>query len=252
MIEIKKVPASHGFLWIKHGFRLIMRSPLQAVSLAMVFFLSLIVAKLLPGGVLLLMLFMPVLVAGYMRVCRALEYSEMVTPRFVIAGFEKNTGQLVLAGGLLLLGMIVISKVTVMLGGEAFSALINDFQKNQDSRLMMEAMMASDSGLLSAMMTGLVMFLVLTLVLQYTPMLVFFDQMSALEAAKFSMRGSLRNIIPLSIYIMLMQLLAYVLSAIPFNLGLLILLPIGLTSLYVGYRDIFSKTQTEEVAKVGS
>ena len=135
MIEIKKVPASHGFLWIKHGFRLIMRSPLQAVSLAMVFFLSLIVAKLLPGGVLLLMLFMPVLVAGYMRVCRALEYSEMVTPRFVIAGFEKNTGQLVLAGGLLLLGMIVISMVTVMLGGEAFSALINDFQKNQDSKI---------------------------------------------------------------------------------------------------------------------
>jgi len=57
----------------------------------------------------------------------------------------------------------------------------------------------------------------------------------------------LRNFIPLSVYSMLMQLIAFAVSVIPFNLGLLILLPIGLTSMYVSYRDIFLETKEETV-----
>jgi uncharacterized membrane protein len=36
-----------------------------------------------------------------------------------------------------------------------------------------------------------------------------------------------------------MQLIALLLSFLPFNLGLIILLPLGFSSLYVSYRNIF-------------
>lgn len=252
-MEIQKVPASHGLLWIKHGFRLIMRSPLHAVSLTMVFALGLLLAMMIPvGGVLLAMLLMPVLLAGYMRVCRALEYSESVSPRFIFAGFEKRTAQLVTVGGMLLVGMLVVSMVTVMMGGDALNELLNDFQKHQDSRALMEAMMAPDSGVMSGMLTGVLLIFALMLALQYAPMLVFFDQVAPVDAVKLSMRGSLRNIVPLTVYSMLMQLFAFVLSVIPLNLGLIILLPLGLTSMYVSYRDIFSETKKEGKSEVAS
>jgi uncharacterized membrane protein len=51
---------------------------------------------------------------------------------------------------------------------------------------------------------------------------------------------------------MLMQLIAFAVSVIPFNLGLLILLPIGLTSMYVSYRDIFSETEKADKPEAGN
>lgn len=247
-MEIQKVAASHGMLWIKHGYRLIMRSPLQALSLAMVFMLVMMLAMLIPvGGILLALLLMPVMMAGYMRICRALEYSEKVLPRYIFTGFESRTAQLVSVGGMLLVGMIAVSMVTVMMGGDTLATLLSSYQKQPDSNALLEAMLAPDSGMLTSLLTGLLLVFVLMLALQYAPMLVLFDQKSPMEALKLSMRGSLRNIIPLSVYSMLMQLLAFVVSVIPFNLGLFIFLPIALTSMYVSYRDIFSDVKTQAV-----
>ena len=248
-LEIQKTPASHGWLWIKHGYRLIMRNPLQAFSLAMVFALGLFLAMLIPlGGMLLAMLFMPVLMAGYMRVCRALEYSEKVAPRFIFAGFESRTAHLVSLGGMLLMGMIVISMLTLAMGGDALNAMLTSYQKDQDPNALLQAMTAPDSGMLPSLMTGLSLMFALMLAFQYAPMLVFFNQKTPLEALKASLRGSVRNIVPILVYSMIMQLIGFALSIIPMGLGWIILLPIGLTSIYVSYRDIFTETETAETA----
>ena len=253
MIEIQKTPPSHGLLWIKHGYRLIMRSPLHAISLSMVFMLAVSLAIRIPvGGVFLAMLLMPVMMAGYMRVCRALEFSEKVVPRYIFAGFEVRTAQLVSVGGMLLVGMLVVSMVTVMLGGDTLSELASTYEKQQDANALLDAMLAPGSGMLPSLLVGLLLLFVLMLALQFAPMLVFFDQKTPLEALKLSMQGSLRNIIPLSVYSMLMQLLAFAVSVIPFNLGIFIFLPLALTSMYVSYRDIFSEVKKDselEVAK---
>ncbi len=245
-MKIQKIPPSHGLLWIKHGYRLIMRSPLHALSLAMVFLMSMMLVMVIPvGGILFAMLLMPVMMAGYMRVCRALEYSEKVVPRYIFSGFESRTAQLVSIGGMLLVGMLVVSMITVMIGGDTLNTLITAYQKQPDSHVMLEAMLAPDSGLMPSLLTGLILLFVLMLALQYAPMLVYFDQKTPIEAIKLSMQGSLRNIIPLTVYSMLMQLLAFFVSVIPFNLGIFIFLPIALTSMYVSYRDIFAEEKVE-------
>jgi uncharacterized membrane protein len=175
-----------------------------------------------------------------------------VAPRYIFAGFESRTAQLVSVGGMLLLGLIAVTMVTVMMGGDALNALLSSYQKQQDSNALIEAMLAPGSGMLPALLTGLILLFVLMLAMQYAPMLVFFDQQTPMNAVKLSIGGSLRNFIPLSVYSMLMQLIAFAVSVIPFNLGLLILLPIGLTSMYVSYRDIFSETEKADKPEAGN
>lgn len=245
--EFQKVPASHGWLWIKHGYRLIMRSPLHAISLAMLLALGIFLAILVPvAGIFLAILLMPVLLAGYMRICRTLEYSEKVEPLLIFAGFQSMTRQLVSVGGMLLLGMITISMVTAMLGGEELNSIMASYQKQQDPTALMEALMAPGSGVQLSLLTGLALLFVLMLALQFAPMLVFFDRLTPLQALKTSMRASIRNIIPFSVYSMIMQFVAFALSVIPLNLGWIVLMPLGLTSMYVAYRDIFLEAKTDE------
>jgi uncharacterized membrane protein len=70
-------------------------------------------------------------------------------------------------------------------------------------------------------------------------MLVFFSNVPPFAALRISLIGSVRNLIPYTVYSLVMQLVALVLSLIPYNIGLILLLPLGLTSLYVSYRNIF-------------
>jgi len=249
-IEIQKVPASHGWLWLKHGYQLIMRAPLQAIPLAMMFALGIFLAMLIPvAGVLLAILVMPVLLAGYMRICRSLEYSEKVEPRHIFAGFENRTAPLVSVGSMLLMGMIVISMVTAAIGGSELSAILENYQVEQDTTALVEALLAPGSGVQFSMLTGLALFFLLMLAMQFAPMLVFFNGMSPRQALQASIYGSIRNIVPFSVYSLIMQLIAFAVSIIPMGLGWIILLPIGLTSMYVAYRDIFAEVQTAEPVK---
>jgi uncharacterized membrane protein len=246
-LQVQKVSASHGWLWIQHGYRLIMRSPLQAISLSMMFALGMFMAMLIPlVGVLFAVLLMPVLMAGYMRACRALEYSENINPRYIFAGFESRTSQLVAVGGLLLLGMIAVSMATVSMGGQELNAILAGFQTNQDATVLIDALFAPESGLRMTMLIGFALFFMLMLAVQFAPMLVYFDQVTPKDALKISLIASVRNILPFSVYSLIMQLIAFVVSAIPFGLGWIILVPLGLTSMYVAYRDIFSLVKEAE------
>lgn len=253
MIEIQKTPASHGLLWIRHGYRLIMRSPLKAVSLAMVFVLLLRVVFILPVELVLLgMLASPVIFAGYMQVCRALEYSQKVEPLFIFAGFKSRTAQLILLGGMMLLGMIVVTLIFLVISWESLNAIYTTYGKDLTPALLMEAMLKPGSGMLPGLMVGFVLMQGLFYAMQFATMLIFFDLESPLAAFKTSARAIAKNIIPLSVYVFLLQLLSLVVSPLPRILGLLILLPIGLTSIYVAYRDIFSQVNNPAKAEEGS
>jgi uncharacterized membrane protein len=249
-IDMQKVPASHGLLWIKHGFRLIMRSPLQAISLALTCILLLFALSRIPVvGTFLLISLMPLLLVGYMRVCRSLEYSEKVSPFSIFAGFQHRSKPLATLGGILLLGIILISIVTAALGGPALNAILAAYQTHQNPDILLEALLAPDSGVQLSLMAGFALLFALMLAMQFAPMLVFFNHKTPFEALKTSLQASLRNFLPYSVYTLLFQLIAFMLSVLPWGLGWLLLLPIALTSVYVSYRDIFTDVHTAAPAE---
>lgn len=239
-MEIKKLNAARGWTWIKQGYQLIMINPLMSITLALIGALIMFAAIETPlVGPLLAVLLMPVMMAGYMRACRALEEEEEIELLHLFEGFRKHTGRLVSLGGFSLLGLLGASAAMVLVGGEALNTLLESFKTANDPQILVDAMWTAGSGVAFSLLIGFSLVFVLMLGLQYAPMLILFNEVPPLAAMRASLKGSLINIIPYTIYSLIMQLVALALSLLPFNLGLIILLPLGLTSLFVSYRNIF-------------
>ncbi len=239
-MEIKKMNAARGWTWVKQGWQLIMRNPLMSVTFALISALIMIAAFKVPlFGPLLLLLLMPVIIAGYTRVCRALEEEEEIELAQLFEGFHKHTARLIALGGFLMVGLLISSMVMVLVGGEALHTLLENVNAANNPQMLLDEMWAAGSGVAVSLLVGFALMCVLVLAFQYAPMLVFFNDLPPFAAIRASLSGSLRNIVPYTVYNLIMQVIAVVLGLLPFNIGLILLLPLAFTSLYVSYRNIF-------------
>ncbi|GAB4116531.1 MAG: BPSS1780 family membrane protein [Sideroxydans sp.] len=239
-MEIRKLNAARGWLWIRHAYQLLLRNPLLGISGALASTLVVFAVLLLPLlGPLLAIALLPIMLAGYMRLCRALEENEPADLSLLLAGFRQHTRSLITLGAMLMLGMFFISSLMVFVGGAGFAALMEQVHGAQDMQVLVEALNNADSQVSLALLLGLSLLLVLVVAWQYAPILVFFSGISPWLALQASFLGTLRNIIPYMVYSLIMQLVAAVLGILPYGLGMILLLPLGLVSLYVSYRNIF-------------
>lgn len=232
--EARQVKATNGWNWIVEGFQLFKRSPVIWIALFFVYLLigmGLSMLKLV--GPIILNLLAPVFVAGFMLGCRALDRDEELEINHLFAGFRHHTAQLITVGGVYLAGIIII--VGIMFAGSDSSALqgLLSGQKMDPQ----QAKEVSDRVLLPAL---LALFLMVPLIMAYwfAPILVAFHGLSGLEAMKQSFKACLRNILPFFVY-SLISMVLLLLAAIPFGLGLLVMIPTMTASLYVSYKDIF-------------
>jgi uncharacterized membrane protein len=168
-----------------------------------------------------------------------LEENEKVELHHLFAGFQNHAPRLIALGGFLLLGLLFVSIITITIGGEKLATLMDSFKAANDPDMLVQAMWSAGSNVTLSLAAGFTLTFTLMMAFQYAPMLIFFSGMAPFAAMRASLSGSIRNLIPYTVYSMIMQLIALMLSFIPLNLGLVILLPLGFSSLYVGYRNIF-------------
>jgi uncharacterized membrane protein len=77
--------------------------------------------------------------------------------------------------------------------------------------------------------------------LWFAPALVVLRELPPIQALKQSFRGCLKNIVPFLVYGLVAMVLT-VLAAIPFGLGLLVMMPVIMASVYVAYGEIFFRS----------
>ncbi|TNC98891.1 MAG: hypothetical protein FD121_543 [Gallionellaceae bacterium] len=247
-MEIKKFNAARGWTWFKQGYQLIMISPILAIATALIGALAVFLAMMVPLiGPLLAIILMPIMLTGYMRVCRALEEHEEVELTHLLAGFKKNTPALVSLGAFLMMGMLLASAVMVFIGGDQLTTLMEEVRATDNPQVLMDAINTAGSGVALAVLLGFTLVLMLIVAWQYAPMLVFFSDVPPFIALRDSFVGTLRNIVPYTVYSLIMQLVALLLGIMPYGIGMILLLPLGLTSLYVSYRNIFPWLDTPVV-----
>lgn len=236
-MEARKVNAANGWLWIKQGYWLFKKSPVLWVVLLTISVVGMIAIAAIPvvGDPLATLLF-PILLAGFMLGCRALEQDEELELAHLFAGFQHNTQQLVALGGLNLVCQLLILGVMMLTGGATLVGILMAGHQVEDPSVLVQAM--AGAGL--ALLLGISLFFVLLLAMQFAPMLVVFDQMSPLSAMRTSLRACLRNVLPLTMYGAMLLPFA-ILASVPMMLGWLILLPVLITSMYATYRDLFPK-----------
>ncbi|MBI3936269.1 MAG: hypothetical protein HY323_04770 [Betaproteobacteria bacterium] len=234
-MDARVVSAGQGWQWIVDGFALFRKNPGIWIALTVVVALLWGASFLVPVfGPLLFNLLFPVLFAGLMMGCQALEQGEELELAHLFAGFRQHASALVTIGGVYLVGTIlVLGTVLVVSGGSMLAATLS--KSPTDLQMIMGAMRSVMLGLL----VGLAFYIPLIMLAWFAPLLVVFHGMAPVAAMKSSFSACLKNIVPFLIYGIVIVVL-WVLASIPLLLGLLVLLPVIFCSVYASYKDIYS------------
>ncbi|WP_435627646.1 BPSS1780 family membrane protein [Candidatus Ferrigenium straubiae] len=234
-MEPQHLAAGRGWQWIKQGYVLFMKAPLLWIVLLMICFIAAVGLSAVPVvGEPLVSLLAPVVLAGLMVGCRALEHGEELELAHLFSGFRQHTSQLVTLGGVALVGQYLILGVMMMVGGAALVSILASGQPVENPEIIKQAI----SGASIAILFGITLFSVMLMAMQFAPMLVYFNNATPAEAMKLSLRAFVVNIGAMLVYGMAILLLA-ILASIPMMLGWLVLMPIMFTSVYACYCDIF-------------
>jgi hypothetical protein len=234
-MEPQRLKSRQGWEWIKQGYALFMKAPLLWIVLLFIWFIAAVVISSVPivGGPLVSLL-TPVVMAGLMSGCRSLEQGEDLELAHLFNGFKQHTSQLVTLGGITLVSQYLILGIMMVVGGATLVGLLMSGQPDPDPNVLIAAL----NGAVFAVSLGLVLYLFLTSVIQFSTLLVYFNGISPIQAIQLTIQAFLYNIWPMLVFGITFLLLA-ILATLPMGLGWLVLLPMSFTSLYASYCDIF-------------
>lgn len=229
-LNIQQVPISHAWQWIVNGFRLFKSNPAMWIILLVIYLAIMIPLSMLPVvGSVLSTLLAPVFAAGMMWGCQALMQNQDLEINHLFEGFKHNTSQLVAVGGIYMLSLLLVAVVVVLMLDPATVELLV-----QGKNLSIEQTDAMTLPLLLACM------LVLPVLMAYwfAPVLAGLHDLTAVQAMKLSFNACLRNMLPFFLYGLIFMVLL-ILAIIPFGIGLVVVVPMMMTSLYTSYVDVF-------------
>ncbi len=232
---IKSLPAMQGWQWIKDAFAYFMMNPLVWILIILVWFGINFIGQLIPIiGPLATSLIYAVFVAGMLHGCVSLDRGEGLEVGHLFAGFKENTGPLIGLGAMyfaviIVFALIVGVLIAMMLGGA-------DIVNNPES-LALE--MLASPGLLIVVLLALGIMIPIAMVFWFAPALIALGGEGVIDSMKLSLQGCLKNIFPFLIYGIAMTILA-IIASIPFFLGWLVLLPVGMATFYTAYCTIYT------------
>ena len=234
------VPAGRGLSWIGEGWKLFARAPLMWIIVMVVTFIVALVMNILPViGALVFQVLQIVLWGGLIAACRSLEKGGEFEIEHVLAGFTRRFGSLAAVGAVFLVGGLLI--MLVYFGFVGFSVL--GAVLSGDQAQVANALLASIGMMIVGALVALLLVVPLLAALWFAPALVMLHDMPPLAAMKASLSAAMRNFMPFLLYGIVMLVLAIV-AVIPFGLGMLVYVPLTITSAYASYRDVFTDDAT--------
>lgn len=232
-METRTVPASQGWQWIVEGFRLFRRQPLIWMLLLAAMALIWLGSTILqPIGPLAISLLSPIFLAGLMNACRETDRGGEPEIRHLFSAFRTHAAPLVTIGGVYLVGNIIAVGVVFMVaGGDALNTLLAKGRSEADIAMAIR-------GLGLGLAVGTAVFIPVVMAVWFAPLLVVFHNAPPMAALLSSFTASWQNMLPFTVYSIAMLVL-WILASIPLMLGLIVLLPVMVCSIYTGYKDIY-------------
>jgi len=227
------VDAGRSIEWLKQGWRLFTNNPGVWIAITVILLVIFIILSFIPViGQLAANFLMPVFAAGVLGGCRSLHDGGELRIDHLFAGFKQNTGSLILLGVFYLVGMVAIMAVIFVIGGgAAFSGAMMGRGPGVGMAI---------GGFFLAMLVGVALMVPLAMAMFFATPLVAFKGAAPLDAMKASFAACLRNILPLIVYGVIV-FVASIVAMIPFGLGLLVLVPVLIGSMYTSYVEIFEQ-----------
>lgn len=245
-IESRAVAAGRGWAWIVEGVRLFLRNPVTWLLMLLILFAGMKLVSLVPVLGLVAVLLMPIFLAGLMDGCKALDEGRPLEISHLISGFRRNPAQLVTLGGIYLVGNVVILMIVVALGGEAIVTMARTLAKStQITPQIAEQLQAATLTITRAALVGTVVSLPLLMALWFAPLLSYFHGVKPLPALRSSLIACVKNTLPMCVYglVLLVALMVLVPIGLQFghyDLGVWLMMPALVPSIYVSYKEIYA------------
>ncbi len=226
--EIRTVTVEHATGWVAESWRLFKLAPAIWIAILLIYLVIAVLSGLVPViGSLAFSLLTPVFTFGWLQGIRQLQAGETLKIEHLFAGFQSpRLSQLILLGLLsMAIGLILGFIAGLGMAGMFVGAGVADSGT------------AMGVATLFVMLIGLAVVAVLIAAFLFATPLVGFDDVAPTAAVQLSIRASLQNWLPLTVWSLIMLLLT-LLGSIPFGLGLLVVIPMTIASYYNAYRDI--------------
>jgi len=244
-MQIRKVDARHGWQWLVQGLVLFRKDPAHWLMLIALLFIGSRVLLAVPYLGLLVVLITPNFLAGLTHGAQALEQGKPLRLGYLASGFLKNAGHLVTLGGVSLLGHFLMLVAMTTVAGAALSDVVQTMSTGAITQETVAAMRVAAPRLLLSVCMGLAIAVPVMLAVWFAPMLVFFDDVKPGPAMLMSLWACLRNIMPMLVYaialmgpLLVMMQIGVALTRQP-DMGIWLLAPVLVPSLYASYRDLF-------------
>lgn len=243
-MNIRVVDASHGWRWIAQGILIFRKNPPQWLLLIAILFIGSRVLFAIPLIGMIAVLIAPNFLAGLSHGAQALGQGKPLRLGYLASGFLKNAARLVTIGGVSLVGQFLTLMAITLVGGETISSLSKTIAAGAATPEAIAAMQAAAPRMMMALLVGFGVSLPLMMAVWFAPLLVFFDDVKPLPALALSLWACLKNILPLLIYGMAVVVPVVILMPLSLatrqpDLGLWLLAPILVPSIYVSYKDLF-------------
>lgn len=112
---------------------------------------------------------------------------------------------------------------------------------NVDSMMTAEQIGAgSIVAILLVLLFSMIAFFFLFVMVWFAPALIVLHNIAPTEAMKMSVKGCLKNILPLFVFSLLLPLLALLSILFTLGLAILVVVPIGMITYYTSYRDVWT------------
>jgi uncharacterized membrane protein len=187
------------------------------------------------------LLFGPAFAVGLLAFAHGISSNGNADISALFAGFKDKLGSLVV----LSLLYFVLLLAVMFVGGAALFSMIDSsvFAHAADPQQFVTAILAV--GFLKFLLLLLFVFALMALLFSaylYAPGLVFFANLPASEAMKASFAACWRNWLPLLVW-GLLGLVLVIVGALPFGLGLLVVLPTLFAANYASFKDMFGQEE---------
>lgn len=244
-MQAERLNIGTGLSWITAGWSGFAANPVVWVVQAILFFIIALLLELIPHvGQLAYSLLAPTLTAGLLYTAREAHAGNPLRVQHLFRGFTEpgRLAPLVILGALftviwIVVALLVLGLLTTVMGSVELLGADSDADHLPPAALGGVGILTL--GVIATLVIGVF------LCLAFATPLVMFRGSRPLQGIRKSTRAVVRNLAPLSVTVLVYVMLG-ALAMIPFGLGLVIVLPMSIGSLYAGFHDIFPSSTSDQ------
>jgi hypothetical protein len=236
-MKVRDLPAAQGWYWVRDAFKLFAKSPALWIALVVVLLIIWLVSAIVPiVGQLAVGVLYPVFVAGLMAGARKVEKEGELELADLFSAFRENWKPLATVGLISLVMSLLVGGLMLLMGYK--EPPMPAAGQSPDVAALMEYL----NTIALPMLVGLLLLVPVQMALWFAPPLLMFNKgMSAIDAIKWSFYACIANVMPFLIYGLVLTGL-FMLLPFTLFLGMIVLIPVMLLTIYTSYKAIFDES----------